>query len=325
LGRRPSAAAWSPSAEERRKALLACLAEGVATLVWDNIERGTAISCPSIEKALTSAEYSDRVLGSTRTMTVPSTTVLAFTGNNIAPKGDMASRSLVCRLELERPDPENRSFRHDDPVRWTLDNRQRILQCLYTLLRWNPQTRVPRADRAESKTRFKAWWDLVGAPLETASLLAAEAQARVADQGAVLFHCAPEAVDFGTMFVSGEAEDEETCGMQALVLLLRSAFGDRLFSATHVASLLQPSGNSSFGLPADPEALEQIQAARAALEGATGKPLPPVVTTHIVGKRLQMLVGRPVALATGDVAMVTKARDHHEAHAYRVSVTEPAF
>jgi hypothetical protein len=57
LGRRPPAAAWSPAPEERRKALLAYLAEGVATLVWDNIERGTTISCPSIEKALTAAEY----------------------------------------------------------------------------------------------------------------------------------------------------------------------------------------------------------------------------------------------------------------------------
>jgi hypothetical protein len=63
LGRRPPAAAWSPAAEERRKALLAYLGEGVATLVWDNIERGHAISCPSIEKALTAAEFTDRVLG----------------------------------------------------------------------------------------------------------------------------------------------------------------------------------------------------------------------------------------------------------------------
>jgi hypothetical protein len=96
---------------------------------------------------------------------VPSTTVQAFTGNNIAPRGDMASRALVCRLEVHRPDPENRPFRHPDPVGWTLAHRARILRALYTLLRWNPQVRVPPGERVASKTRFKLWWDLVGAPL----------------------------------------------------------------------------------------------------------------------------------------------------------------
>jgi hypothetical protein len=46
---------------------------------------------------------------------------------------------------VERPDPENRAFRHPDPVGWTFAHRARILRALYTLLRWNPQVRVPRA------------------------------------------------------------------------------------------------------------------------------------------------------------------------------------
>ena len=239
LGRRPPAAAWSPSAEERRKALLAYLAEGLATLVWDNIERGTAISCPHIEKALTAVEYTDRVLCASRSATVPSTTVLAFTGNNIAPKGDMASRSLVCRLEVDRPDPENRSFRHPDPVGWTVANRAPILRALYILLRWNPQVRVGPAERHPSKTRFKIWWDLVGAPLELAAMLACDAQAAAARRGGDgPFRCAPEPVDFGALFAAGEVEEEETAGMRELVLLLRDAFGDRLFSAADLAGLL---------------------------------------------------------------------------------------
>ena len=313
LGRRPPAAAWSPAAEERRKALLAYLAEGVATLVWDNIERGTAVSCPSIEKALTAAEYTDRVLGASRSATVPSTTVIAFTGNNIAPKGDMASRSLVCRLEVERPDPENRAFRHPDPVGWTLRNRARILRALYILLRWNPQVRVGPAERHPSKTRFKVWWDLVGAPLELAAMLACEAQAAAAGQGGDgPFRCAPEPVDFGALFAAGEVEEEETAGMRELVLLLREAFGERLFSAADLAARLQASAVAAgaaphYGGPRDEferravEAAERAQALRAALEGATGKALPPgaATTSRLVGKRLQMVVGRPVALGGG--------------------------
>jgi hypothetical protein len=169
---------------------------------------------------------------------VPATTVQAFTGNNIAPRGDMASRSLVCRLEVERPDPENRAFRHPDPVGWTLANRARILRALYPLLRWNPQVRAAPAERHPSKTQFKAWWDLVGAPLELAAMLACDAQAEAAGRGEALFACAPEPVDFGALFAAGEAEEDETSGMRELVLLLREAFGDRLFSAAELATLM---------------------------------------------------------------------------------------
>jgi hypothetical protein len=329
LGRRPSATAWSTAAEERRKALLAYLGEGVATLVWDNIERGTAISCPSIERALTASEYTDRVLGASRSATVPSTTVQAFTGNNIAPKGDMASRCLICRLEIGRPDPENRTFRHPDPVGWTRDNRARILRALYTLLRWNPQVRAAAAQRVPSKTRFKAWWDLVGAPLELAAKLAGDAQADSLGQGSELFHCAPEPVDFGTMFASGEAEEEETSGMRELALLLRGAFGERHFSAADVTMLMHPP--RAAGMPPgepwrenEPQVVteEPAQALRAALEGATGKALPlgPLVTARVVGKRLQMVVGRPVTLEGGEIGMVVKARTGHDANTYRLKI-----
>ena len=71
LGQRVSAAAWSFNEDERRKALLSYFGEGVPLIVWDNIARGATISCPSIEKASTTETYTDRVLGSSETRTVP--------------------------------------------------------------------------------------------------------------------------------------------------------------------------------------------------------------------------------------------------------------
>src|SRR5271170_471734 len=53
LGTRPAAAAWAPNEDERRKALLSYFMEGVAYILWDNIPRGTLISCPSIERSCT--------------------------------------------------------------------------------------------------------------------------------------------------------------------------------------------------------------------------------------------------------------------------------
>jgi hypothetical protein len=167
LGVRAAAAAWSPSDEKRRKSLLAYLAAGVPLITWDNIPRGAALACPSIEKVLTAETYSDRILGETGTMTVAATAVMAFTGNNVTARGDLASRSLTSRLAVNRPDPENRSFTHVDPLGWTEANRGRILAALYTILVGNP--RLHATNRPPAETRFKAWWHLVGSAVEYAA------------------------------------------------------------------------------------------------------------------------------------------------------------
>jgi hypothetical protein len=51
MGVRPPAAAWSTNEEERRKSLLTYLLEGLGAILWDNIPRGTQITCPHIEKS----------------------------------------------------------------------------------------------------------------------------------------------------------------------------------------------------------------------------------------------------------------------------------
>jgi hypothetical protein len=152
LGRRAAAASWSDNAEERKKALFSYLRQGVAALVWDNIARGSSISCCHIEAALTAPEISDRVLGVSHVETVPAGTIQIFTGNSIAPRGDMASRSFQLALDVNRPDPENRPFTHPDPLAWTQANRPKILRALYTILIGGA---VNRQQGQLAKTRFK--------------------------------------------------------------------------------------------------------------------------------------------------------------------------
>jgi hypothetical protein len=228
----PAGGAWSPAAEERRKALLAYLGEGVATVVWDNIERGAAISCPSIEKGADRGGVHRPSARCVRSATVPATTVQAFTGNNIAPRGDMASRSLVCRLEVERPDPENRAFRHPDPVGWTLDNRVRILRRPL-----HPAALEPAGPGVGglSGPLQDAVQGVVG-PGRRAARVRRVAGGRGAGRGrgggsggggAVPLR--PGAGGLRRLFAAGEVEEEETSGMRELVLLLRESFGDRSF------------------------------------------------------------------------------------------------
>jgi hypothetical protein len=144
----PAAAAWSTNEEERRKALLSYFMYGAPYILWDNIARGTEITCPHIEKSCTAAYYSDRKLGVSETVATAASAIHFFTGNNIAPRGDLASRSLEIRLELDRHDPENRKFEHPDPIGWTDSIREKILSALYTILLGNPTLKkvMQRAD-----------------------------------------------------------------------------------------------------------------------------------------------------------------------------------
>jgi hypothetical protein len=279
-GYRAAAAAWSPNEEERRKCLFSYLSEGVPAVAWDNVSRGSTISCPSIEKSLTAAIYSDRVLGQTGTRTVPATTINFFTGNNIAPRGDMASRSLQVRLAVDRPDPENREFQHADPIAWTNNHRGNILRAVYAVLLGNPRLRASAPAAAE--TRFKAWWHLVGSAVEhAAELHARDTAERVAALVADSPACPPVAISFLKLFLSGEADEEQTSSLATVLDVLRSK---------------RPAGCKAgevalFAGQASEEAIEF----KAALEQASGKLLP-VVTATTITWRLKALTDAPVRL-----------------------------
>ena len=238
-GKKPPAAAWSFNEEERRKALVAYLSEGIAAMVFDNIPLGTMIACPTVEKILTAETYSDRILGKSATMTVQAFTVLSFTGNNIGPKGDLASRSLQARLDVERPDPENRQFRHADPVNYTIENRGKILRALYTILLGNKQSRQPQSP----KTRFKAWWHLVGSALEHASQCLTDFEA-----ANIATEVTASPIDFSAIFREVEGEDEEAASLGDVLDALHEVWPMSYFTAADVVNMIEhpKDGEKSF-------------------------------------------------------------------------------
>jgi hypothetical protein len=284
-GYRAPAAAWSSSEEERRKCLFSYLGEGVPAVVWDNIPRGSTISCPSIEKSLTAAVYSDRVLGETGTRTVPSTTVNMFTGNNISPRGDMASRSLVARLSVDRPDPENRQFVHDDPIAWTVAHRGNILEALYILMLGNP--RLKDRDPSGAQTRFKMWWHLVGSAVEHGAKMHAEHVAALVIDPNV--GCPATEISFKKLFLDGEQHEEQTSSLATVLDTLRTKWPSG-FKASDLAFYLGATDTESIEL-------------KGALEQASGKSLP-ILTPTAVTWRLKALVDAPVLI--GDHVWVLK-------------------
>jgi hypothetical protein len=303
LGRRAAAAAWSESPEERKKALFSYLRQGVAALAWDNIARGSAISCPHIEAALTASEISDRVLGASKVETAPAGTVHIFTGNSIMPRGDMASRSMILPLKVDRPDPENRSFTHTDPLAWTQAHRPQIMRALYTLLIAGALNR-PKDQTV--KSRFKIWWSLVGWPVEYAA-------------GLIGLN-----VDCTELLRAGEAGDEEASAVSTALTLLHSLWGPCHFMAKDVVRAMTPVPKLDvFSLYPKVDDAEKAtaDAIADALGELVGKRLDRP-TAHSIGKLFQKrLVGRPAWIGDGqDVAVLKRTRGHSE-NSYYIDVS----
>lgn len=292
-GVRPAAAAWADDENERRKALLAAFMTGVPMIAFDNISRGTAIRCPHIERALTSAEMVDRVLGTTRTETVSTTPTIVFTGNGIAAVGDMSSRTLRIVLEVNRPDPENRVVEHPDPIGWTLDHRGAILNAIYSILL------VP-GGRPEATTRFKHWYQLVGAPIEIVFNAWAKRQR---DAG----HDAATPFAFQDLFRANEDEDTEAEGTRTILNALWAEFPNDgagpladprcCFKGADFAAMLEfpPKPDPMTGdMAAYAEERRTINALRSALGAAVGSIQGGRISAQDAGFRLRALVGRAV-------------------------------
>src|SRR5215475_2994004 len=151
-------------------------------------------------------------------------TIHLFTGNNIGPRGDLASRSLHIRLDVDRVDPENRPFQHSDPIGWTENHRAEILAALYTILLGNPQLKAAR--NAEGKTRFKMWWRVVGSALEYAAKLVGHE------------------LHFQKLFLTQEEDDEDSATLADALAALLEKWPDNkdgtamLFRASDVAKCI---------------------------------------------------------------------------------------
>jgi len=226
-GVKPSARAWTNNVEERRKSLLTILSAGMPGIIWDNIPRGTAINCQYCEMASTTEIYEDRILGVTESRRAPAYTIQQFTGNCIHAHEDLASRSLEVSLDTDRPDPENREFKHPDPMGWTRDHRGQILGAFYTILIGNPRRSGPH------ETRFKDWMALVGTAVEYAAELADE---RPADE-----RTSP-VVSFKAAFERTEASDDASANRASILETLHGLFPDGVkFDAGTLISTLKES------------------------------------------------------------------------------------
>lgn len=146
--------------EELRKVLDAVVRDGVPYLLLDNLKR--KITSPALEAFCTSASWSGRVLGSSRTFLLEKQTVVFVTANHAQVSPDIAGRALFVDLWIPDADPQARTVKRviDDAYLARLDVRQKVLSALWGLVRnWDAAGR-PRPER--SLAGFEEWARVIG-------------------------------------------------------------------------------------------------------------------------------------------------------------------
>jgi hypothetical protein len=155
-GRAPAMMSQAEDAESERKRMLALLLEGPVLIVIDNVER--ALQSDALCSVLTEPVFSDRLLGASKTVAVPTNCTWIATGNNVMVAGDLSTRVLVCELDPECERPEERKFAVDlhtvVPAR-----RAELVAAGLTIIRaylaaGSPAQEVPTFGRFESWTRW---------------------------------------------------------------------------------------------------------------------------------------------------------------------------
>jgi len=146
---------------EEKKRLLAILAEGDPIICFDNIERpfGSAALC----SILTQTEYKDRLLGSTRSLSVPTNALILVTGNNLRFIGDISTRIVLCSLDPKCEHPEERNF-EIDPYKYIPMNRGELVKAALTILRAYHVAGRP-TQKIKPFGRFEEWSELVRSSL----------------------------------------------------------------------------------------------------------------------------------------------------------------
>lgn len=122
------------SDEEQRKAITSILLQGPPIALFDNVSGG--FGSTSIDSLLTGTTWTDRVLGASKQVQLPITTVFVASGNNVSLIGDLIRRVTHIRLQAQEERPDRRTgFKYPDLKRHILSNRPSLVTAALTVLR----------------------------------------------------------------------------------------------------------------------------------------------------------------------------------------------
>ena len=131
-GERCAVIAASPKPEETEKRLIGAALAGYPIIAIDNCNGELAgdFLCQASERPLLQL----RRLGASDQIRVVNTFTIFANGNNLAVVADLVRRTLVCRLDANMENPEERTFK-TDPVGMVLADRGRYVAAILTIAR----------------------------------------------------------------------------------------------------------------------------------------------------------------------------------------------
>jgi len=133
LGREMPVSSYTHDSDEMRKKITAIALAGDCVVHLDNLEG--SFGNDSLDRALTTTRWKDRILGKSEQVDLPLMAVWYGTGNNVAVAADTARRIIHIRLDVLEERPEERTgFVHPDLIAWVRSERLALLGHALTIL-----------------------------------------------------------------------------------------------------------------------------------------------------------------------------------------------
>jgi len=166
-GRDVEAVAEAHNDDEWRKRFTATLSEAPTLVLLDNINK--TLDSGALAAVLTARVWKDRLLGVSKTLTLPNSAVWLASGNNTRLSRELIRRTLWCRLDSKTEAPwERTEFRHPNLIPWAKEHRGQLLWAALTLCRaWIAAGRPPGS---QTLGMFEAWAEVIGGILDVAGV-----------------------------------------------------------------------------------------------------------------------------------------------------------
>ena len=160
-GGRASVAVLPKLDDDIRKLVTTKLLEAQPVIVIDNIPDTGVLDSPTLAALATSVEWTDRILGESRSATVDNRASWLLTANNPTLTAELVRRVVRIRIDAGVARPElRRSFKHEDVVQWATDNRAQLVWAVLVLVRHWVARGKPTFDYALAS--FNAWAGVIG-------------------------------------------------------------------------------------------------------------------------------------------------------------------
>jgi hypothetical protein len=155
--------------EEYEKKITTWFKSGSSLIVLDNVAKKMESS--SLERAITAPGWKCRLLGGNEEGNYPNKATFIATGNNVQVGGDLIRRCYFITMSSKSSQNWSikRTFKHDDVINWTLNNRDIIFTAIFTLVtNWISKGCPKASDKIPLMGSFEDWRDTVGGILEAA-------------------------------------------------------------------------------------------------------------------------------------------------------------